>query len=213
MPGFLSPSMVVRLRHSIPSAGRILPPRCFRRRSSASARPRCACSLTCFHTTVVCPRPSTTTTRIAVTSSPIRGYVYRNGRLMAWGDWFRLVPKGEATKLARVQIDFPNSLDEAWTIDIKKSRARPPHGVRERLRQIINRITARSVTVHRGVGRSSFRRAKPRSGSATPITAASVSQSTSSTRSSHPWAQDFRPRMWICFVSCWIRLPPPYRWR
>ena len=150
--------------------------------------------------------------RIAVTSSPIRGYVYRNGRLMAWGDWFRLVPKGEATKLARVQIDFPNSTDEAWTIDIKKSRARPPHGVRE-LRQIINRITARSVTVHRGVGRSSFRRAKPRSGSATPITAASVSQSTSSTRSSHPWAQDFRPRMWICFVSCWIRLPPPYRWR
>src|SRR3546814_11388234 len=68
---------------------------------------------------------------------------------MAWGDWFRLVPKGEATKLARVQIDFPNSLDEAWTIDIKKSRARPPHGVRERLRQIINRITARSVPVHR----------------------------------------------------------------
>lgn len=84
------------------------------------------------------------------------GYVYRNGRLMAWGDWFRLVPKGEATKLARVQIDFPNSLDEAWTIDIKKSRARPPHAVRERLRQIINRITARSVTVHRGRGQKLF---------------------------------------------------------
>ncbi|HEJ2037984.1 TPA: ATP-binding protein, partial [Pseudomonas aeruginosa] len=84
------------------------------------------------------------------------GYVYRNGRLMAWGDWFRLVPKGEATKLARVQIDFPNSLDEAWTIDIKKSRARPPHAVRERLRQIINRITARSVTVHRGRGQRLF---------------------------------------------------------
>lgn len=83
-------------------------------------------------------------------------YVYRNGRLMAWGDWFRLVPKGEATKLARVQIDFPNSLDEAWTIDIKKSRARPPHAVRERLRQIINQITARSVTVHRGRGQKLF---------------------------------------------------------
>lgn len=84
------------------------------------------------------------------------GYVYRNGRLMAWGDWFRLVPKGEATKLARVQIDFPNSLDEAWTIDIKKSRARPPHTVRERLRQIISKITARSVTVHRGRGQKLF---------------------------------------------------------
>ena len=83
-------------------------------------------------------------------------YVYRNGRLMAWGDWFRLVPKGEATKLARVQIDFPNSLDEAWTIDIKKSRARPPRVVRERLRQIINKITARSVTVHRGRGQKLF---------------------------------------------------------
>lgn len=84
------------------------------------------------------------------------GYVYRNGRLMAWGDWFRLVPKGEATKLARVQIDFPNSLDEAWTIDIKKSRARPPNAVRERLRQIIARITSRSVTVHRGRGQKLF---------------------------------------------------------
>jgi hypothetical protein len=83
-------------------------------------------------------------------------YVYRNGRLMAWGDWFRLVPKGEATKLARVQVDFPNSIDEAWTIDIKKSRARPPHAVRERLRQIITKITARSVTVHRGRGQKLF---------------------------------------------------------
>ena len=83
-------------------------------------------------------------------------YVYRNGRLMAWGDWFRLVPKGEATKLARVQIDFPNSLDEAWTIDIKKSRARPPHAVRERLRQIITKITAASITVHRGRGQRLF---------------------------------------------------------
>lgn len=83
-------------------------------------------------------------------------YVYRNGRLMAWGDWFRLIPKGEATKLARVQIDFPNSLDEAWTIDIKKSRARPPHAVRERMRQIIAKITSRSVTVHRGRGQRLF---------------------------------------------------------
>src|SRR6202789_237901 len=83
-------------------------------------------------------------------------YIYRNGRLMAWGDWFRLVTKGEATKLARVQIDFSNSLDEAWTIDIKKSRARPPHAVRERLRQIVNKIAARSVTVHRGRGQRLF---------------------------------------------------------
>ncbi|SFL91028.1 ATP-binding protein [Methylorubrum salsuginis] len=83
-------------------------------------------------------------------------YIYRNGRLMAWGDWFRLIPKGETTKLARVQIDFTNSLDEAWTIDIKKSRARPPPVVRHRLRQIIDQITARSVSIHRGRGQKLF---------------------------------------------------------
>ncbi|MGH8548366.1 MAG: hypothetical protein ACRERU_07160 [Methylococcales bacterium] len=83
-------------------------------------------------------------------------YIYRSGRLMAWGDWFRLVPKGEATKLARVQIDFPNSLDEAWTIDIRKSRARPPHAVRERLRQVITHICGRSTIVHRGRGKKLF---------------------------------------------------------
>ncbi len=83
-------------------------------------------------------------------------YIYRNGRLMAWGDWFRLIPKGEATKLARVQIDFPNSLDEAWTIDIKKSRSRPPLPVRERLRQIIAQVSGASTTVHRGRGQKLF---------------------------------------------------------
>lgn len=79
-------------------------------------------------------------------------YIYRNGRLMAWGDWFRLIPKGESTKLARVQIDFPSTLDKAWTIDIKKSRARPPHQVRERLRHILTKISARSIVVHRSRG-------------------------------------------------------------
>ncbi len=83
-------------------------------------------------------------------------YIYRNGRLMAWGDWFRLVPKGEATKLARVQIDFPNALDEGWTIDIKKSRARPPQEVRERLRQVISKITGTSTRIHRGRGQKLF---------------------------------------------------------
>jgi hypothetical protein len=83
-------------------------------------------------------------------------YIYRNGRLMAWGDWFRLIPKGESTKLARVQIDFPNSLDESWTIDIKKSRARPPPPVRERLRQIISQVSIRSTRVHRGRGQKLF---------------------------------------------------------
>ncbi len=83
-------------------------------------------------------------------------YIYRNGRLMAWGDWFRLIPKGEATKLARVCIDFPNALDEKWTIDIKKSKARPPHEVRQRIKQIITRVTESSTRIHRGRGKKLF---------------------------------------------------------
>ena len=87
-------------------------------------------------------------------------YIYRNGRLMAWGDWFRLIPKTEATKLARIQIDFSSSMDEMWEIDIIKSRAAPPLQVRERLRQIISRIADRSVTVHRGRGKKLFNKVK-----------------------------------------------------
>jgi len=83
-------------------------------------------------------------------------YIYRNGRLMAWGDWFNLVPKSEATKLARVKIDFSNALDEYWTIDIKKSRAHPPPQVREKLRHIVNRITDQSKLVHTGRGKRLF---------------------------------------------------------
>lgn len=80
-------------------------------------------------------------------------YIYRNKRLMAWGGWFRLLPKGEATKLARVRIDFPNALDELWTIDIKKSRAYPPSQVKERLGQVIKRIAEQSTHVYTGRGR------------------------------------------------------------
>lgn len=83
-------------------------------------------------------------------------YVYRNGRLIAWGDWFRLVPKSESTKLARVKIDFTNTLDSEWTIDIKKSRASPPRAIRERMRQIIDNISSRSIRVHRGRGERLF---------------------------------------------------------
>tara|TARA_R110002020_G_scaffold379203_3_gene590268 strand:+ start:14223 stop:15578 length:1356 start_codon:yes stop_codon:yes gene_type:complete len=79
-------------------------------------------------------------------------YVYRNGRLMAWGDWFRMIPRGEATKLARVRIDFPSALDALWTIDIKKSRAHPPPAVRARFKRIIERIAGRSMRVHQGRG-------------------------------------------------------------
>lgn len=68
-------------------------------------------------------------------------YVYRNKRLLVWGTWFRLMRQGDLSKLARVQVDIPNSLDDLWTLDIKKSTAIPPEEVRKNLSNIIKKIT------------------------------------------------------------------------
>lgn len=67
-------------------------------------------------------------------------YVYRNKRLLIWGTWFRLMRQGDLTKLSRVQVDIPNSLDDLWTLDIKKSTATPPEEVRNNLKTIIGKI-------------------------------------------------------------------------
>ena len=68
-------------------------------------------------------------------------YVYRNKRLLVWGTWFRIMRKGDLSKLARVQVDIPNSLDDLWSLDIKKSTATPPESVRKNLAAVINKIT------------------------------------------------------------------------
>ena len=67
-------------------------------------------------------------------------YLYRNRRLIVHGTWFRLARQLELTRLSRVLIDIPNSLDAEWKIDVKKAWAQPPPPVRERLRRIIERI-------------------------------------------------------------------------
>lgn len=64
-------------------------------------------------------------------------YIYRNRRLVIWGTWFKLVPKEEFFKLTRVQVDIPNSFDDLWALDIKKSVAYPPDIIRTRLRELI----------------------------------------------------------------------------
>lgn len=71
-------------------------------------------------------------------------YVYRNKRLLVWGTWFRMMRQGDLSKLARIQVDIPNTLDELWTLDIKKSSALPPAEVRRNLDVIINRIAEKS---------------------------------------------------------------------
>jgi hypothetical protein len=74
-------------------------------------------------------------------------YLYRNRRLITWGTWFRLLARDELTRLARIQVDIPNSLDHLWGIDVKKSTAHPPEQVRQLLRQVIGFVANKSKNV------------------------------------------------------------------
>lgn len=79
-------------------------------------------------------------------------YVYRENRLIIRGTWFGLARQSELTKLARVRIDFPNTLDSAWKIDVRKAFVQTPPPVRAHLRNLVERLTGSSKTVFRHQG-------------------------------------------------------------
>ena len=84
-------------------------------------------------------------------------YVYRNRRMLVAGGWLglgeeRAWTREESFKLARLRLDIPNTADEEWKIDIKKSVAHPPSALRPRLKALAGnvRAQARQVFAHRG---------------------------------------------------------------
>src|SRR5690606_1347637 len=79
-------------------------------------------------------------------------YIYRNSRLLHFGDWLGLFSKNEHFKNARILIDIPNKLDHEWKIDIKKATATPPFLVRKDLIRLgkLTRKTAGAVHRFRG---------------------------------------------------------------
>ncbi|WP_067341744.1 ATP-binding protein [Stappia indica] len=79
-------------------------------------------------------------------------YLYRGKRLILHGTWFGLCRQSELTKLSRVRIDIPNSMDAEWKIDVKKSSAQLPPVVRDRLKKVIERILAGSKRTYRKRG-------------------------------------------------------------
>ncbi|QTY25969.1 ATP-binding protein [Flavobacterium sp. CS20] len=81
-------------------------------------------------------------------------YIYRNDRLLLAGDWLGLFRKEEHYKLARIQIDLPNTLDAEWQIDIKKSIARPPLVFKEQIRAYAMKVRGQAVQVYRHKGKS-----------------------------------------------------------
>lgn len=86
-------------------------------------------------------------------------YVYRGDRLVSPGGWLglggaRAWTREESSRLARIALDIPVSMDEAWRIDIRKSLARPPAWARARLAGLGTdcRRRAREVFAWRGSG-------------------------------------------------------------
>lgn len=63
-------------------------------------------------------------------------YIYREGRLVNFGDWFGLFTKDNFSELVRIRIDFTNEADEDWKIDIKKSSISIPEDAKENLKAI-----------------------------------------------------------------------------
>ncbi len=81
-------------------------------------------------------------------------YVYRNKRLLVPGDWLGLpYTKDEHCKLARIRIDIPNSTDQQWEIDVKKSKARPPDALRPYLKGIADKTRKRASDIYRHRGK------------------------------------------------------------
>jgi hypothetical protein len=63
-------------------------------------------------------------------------YIYRENRLLYFGDWMGLFPKDASAQLARVRIDLPNAADSDWQVDIKKSGINLPEEAKRRLEAI-----------------------------------------------------------------------------
>lgn len=71
-------------------------------------------------------------------------YLYRNKRLISWGGWMHMSARSELNKLARVQIDIPSSLDSIWSLDVKKSSAKIPDKLKDRIKIALEDSVARS---------------------------------------------------------------------
>ena len=61
-------------------------------------------------------------------------YVYRENRLIHYGDWLDLFTKEPHGALLRVEFSFDHFLDDAFNVDIKKSRILPAEEILEYIR-------------------------------------------------------------------------------
>lgn len=80
-------------------------------------------------------------------------YIYRADRLIIAGGWLGLIAQTELTKLCRVSVDIPNTMDPEWKIDVKKASAQLPPVVRKRLQRVVERFVTTSKRTYQRRGR------------------------------------------------------------
>jgi hypothetical protein len=85
-------------------------------------------------------------------------YIYRCNRLLTpKGGWLGLLKKSNATKLARVVIDYPNDADELWSLDITKTNASIPFEFKNEIEKFVkiskNGSVSKIVRGHRNINR------------------------------------------------------------
>ena len=87
-------------------------------------------------------------------------YIYRNKRMLVPGSWLgiRNLKQEEHYKLARIKVDIPNSMDDSWELDVKKSEARPPSGLRSDLARIAGVVRGKARDVYAFRGKPSARK-------------------------------------------------------
>jgi len=82
-------------------------------------------------------------------------YIYRNRRLLVAGTWLGMgIKQEEHYKLARIRVDIGNDTDEAWGLDVRKSRATPPGALKEDFVRIARATRRKAVEVYRHRGKS-----------------------------------------------------------
>jgi hypothetical protein len=77
-------------------------------------------------------------------------YIYRNNRLVLPGTWLNLgIKKEEHYKLARIQVDLPNSVDAEWQLNVMKSHVAVPPALRPDFMRIASDVRQQASEVYR----------------------------------------------------------------
>ena len=76
-------------------------------------------------------------------------YVFREGRLLAHGTWLGLRSVEPHLNLCRIDLSFDHKLDDAFQIDIKKSRILLQRDLQQSLRQLVQPATAEAEERYR----------------------------------------------------------------